>query len=382
MKVKEPVRIRLKSLMNGSYSIYLDIYVNGQRTYEFLKLYLIPECSEADRMVNETTLQAANMLKAQRTIDVVMGRTGMERLKLSRMTVDEYLERYKNDCTKSHRGQSYLQMIKNMEHHLRAFLGRRMTTLRMKDVDSRLCWQFAAYLKQATTVTGKLLSGVSVYHYFGAFRSMMGEAVKDGVTEVNPVDRLKKGELPRRPEVTKEYLEADEVVTLSVTTCPHEMVKRAFMFCCFTGLRYSDVSQMKWNNIRRSGNGWRLMMIMQKTQEPIQCKLSGEALRWLPERGKADECVFRLPSRSTVGDALRKWVALSGIGKYVTFHTSRHSYATMALTAGTDLYTISKLLGHRSITSTTMYAAVVDARRDAAVDSVSDLFRSTQNSRK
>lgn len=382
MKVKEPVKIRLKALSNGNYSIYLDTYVNGRRTYEFLKLYLIPEQSEADRLVNEETLQAANVLKAQRTIDLVMGRSGVRSLKMARMTVGDYLERYKADCSRSHRGSSYVMMVGNMEYHLRAFLGRKMDTLLMKDVDSQLCYRFSEYLKRARTVTGRLLSGVSVYHYFGAFRNMMSEAVKDGAAAVNPVEQLKKGELPRRPEVTKEYLEADEVVTLSLAACPHETVKRAFMFCCFTGLRYSDVSQMRWSNIRRWGNGWRLVMIMQKTQEPIQCKLSSEAVRWLPERGEDDERVFRLPGKSSVRRTIKKWVQQAGIGKYVTFHTSRHSYATMALMAGTDLYTISKLLGHRSITTTTMYAAVVDAQRDAAVDSVSDLFRKTQKKRK
>ena len=382
MKVKEPVKIRLKALTNGNYSIYLDTYVNGWRTYEFLKLYLIPEQSEADRLVNEETLQAANVLRAQRTIDLLMGRSELRTLKMARMTVGEYLERYKADCTRSHRGSSYVTMLGNMEYHLRAFLGSKMDTLLMKDVDSQLCYRFAEYMKRAKTVTGSLLSGVSVYHYFGAFRNMLSEAVKDGAAAKNPVESLKKGELPRRLEVTKEYLEAGEVVTLSATPCANEMVKQAFMFCCFTGLRNSDVSQMRWSNIRRWGNGWRLVMIMQKTQEPIQCKLSSEAVRWLPERGQDDERVFRLPAKSSVSRTVKKWVQQAGIGKYVTFHTSRHCYATMALTAGTDLYTISKLLGHRSITTTTMYAAVVDSLRDAAVDSVSDLFRKTKKKRK
>lgn len=382
MKVKEPVKLRLKALSNGSYSIYLDTYVNGQRTYEFLKLYLVPELTETDRQVNEGTLQAALVLKAQRTIDLVMGRTGVKGLKLARMTVGEYLKRYKEDCTRSYRGKSYIIMVGNMEGHLRAFLGRRMETMLIKDVDPQLCSRFVEYLKRATTAAGRQLSGVSVYHYFGVFRNMMAEAVKDGAATVNPVDQLKKGELPRRPEVAKDYLEAEEVVTLSATACTHEEVKQAFMFCCFTGLRYSDVSRLKWGDIRRSGNGWRLMMIMQKTQEPIHCKLSSEAVKWLPERGEDNEHVFRLPGKSSVSRAVKRWAKEAGIRKSVTFHTSRHSYATMALTAGTDIYTISKLLGHRSVTTTTMYAAVVDSQRDAAVDSVSDLFHTTRDKRK
>ena len=103
--------------------------MNGQRTYEFLKLYLIPELTEEDHLVNEETLKAANVLKAQRTIDLVMGKSGIKTLKMARMTVGDYLERYKADCTRSYRGQSYLQMVGNMESHplrnqLHAGLGR------------------------------------------------------------------------------------------------------------------------------------------------------------------------------------------------------------------------------------------------------------------
>ena len=100
-----------------------------------------------------------------------------------------------------------------------------------------------------------------------------------------------------------------------------------------------------------------------------------------PPEADSSGLVFQLPSLSSVERAVRKWAAEAGIKKHVTFHTSRHSYATMALMAGADLYTISKLLGHRDINTTTIYAAVVDAKRDAAVDGVSDLFRKRKKSR-
>ena len=113
--------------------------------------------------------------------------------------------------------------------------------------------------------------------------------------------------------------------------------------------------------------------IMQKTQEPLQAKLSSEARRWLGN--PTGETVFPLPSNSTLCRILRQWTEGAGITKKVTFHTARHSYATMALSAGADIYTISKLLGHRNITTTTIYAAIVDTQRDAAIDGVSHLFR-------
>lgn len=65
-KAKEPIRLRTKKLANGNLSIYLDIYRDGKRNYEFLKLYLIPEKTKADKIQNEETLRTANAIKAQK----------------------------------------------------------------------------------------------------------------------------------------------------------------------------------------------------------------------------------------------------------------------------------------------------------------------------
>ena len=68
--IKEPVRLRRKKLTNGNVSLYLDIYWNGTREYEFLKLYLIPEKSKSDKDKNRETLKLANSVKAQRIIEI------------------------------------------------------------------------------------------------------------------------------------------------------------------------------------------------------------------------------------------------------------------------------------------------------------------------
>ena len=152
-------------------------------------------------------------------------------------------------------------------------------------------------------------------------------------------------------------------------------MKRAFLFSCFTGLRISDIRQLAWNNFRQMGGEWYCQVVMQKTQEPIMCKLSEAAIVLLKSARQGHAPVFQLPCTSSIERAVRQWVQAAGITKHVTFHTARHSYATMALMAGADLYTISRLLGHKNIRTTTMYAAVVDAQRDAATDGVSMLFQ-------
>ena len=306
---------------------------------------------------------------------LLMGKRGMR--------LSEYLCEYRSRNLAERRGNSFDSMAGNMEHHLRQCLGPGFATLTVKEIDTTLCKRFANYLKRAIKNTGEPLSLVSAHHYFSAFRTMLGEAVADGLLKENPALRLRKQEIPKRPMVTKTYLEADEVARMALTPCSSDVVKRAFMFSCLTGLRLSDVQRLRWRDIVKEGDGWRFSIIMQKTQEPMQSKLSKEACRWLgcsdgePPTGghPVGEAIFALPSNSTLGRILRQWTTEAGITKHVTFHTARHSYATMALSSGNDIYTISKLLGHRNITTTTVYAAVVDTQRDAAVDSVSHLLQ-------
>lgn len=72
-EIKEPIRIRRKKLENGNFSLYLDIYINGKREYEFIKLYLIPEKTKADKEVNRQTLQLDNSIKARRIVEIQNG---------------------------------------------------------------------------------------------------------------------------------------------------------------------------------------------------------------------------------------------------------------------------------------------------------------------
>lgn len=380
VKVKEPVRIRQKALAHGNASIYLDIYHRGVRRYEFLRLYLRPVTCKADKLLNEQVMEQANVIKAQRTLELNSQRLGLANNSEEHTKLTAYVEQYRAASQKTHRGQSYVNLIKGMTKHLEACLGKRMTTLTVAEVDKTLCREFATYLSQQAATGGRHLSAVSAYHYFGVFKYMLAEAVRDGIIATNPAEQLRKKELPQRPVVHKGYLSPEELAVLAATESRHLVVKQAFLFCCFTGLRYSDVSQLTWQSVSQQGGCSYLSIVMQKTQEPFRCKLSEEALHWLPAR-QGEGLTFKLPALSTVERTLRQWVKTAGISKHVTFHLARHSYATMALMAGADIYTISKLLGHRNITTTTTYASMVDSKRDAATDSVSQLFRKCQAAR-
>ena len=170
------------------------------------------------------------------------------------------------------------------------------------------------------------------------------------------------------------YLTIDEVKRLIATPTRCVTIKRAFLFACFTGLRISDLSQLRWKDIHTSGKDVSLSIQMKKTRRCVCIPLSTNALRWLPTRCESTK-VFPLPSHlGAVNAPLKTWVRKAGIDKTVTFHTSRHTFATMEITLGADLYVVSKLLGHSSITTTQIYADIVDSKRIEAVRLMDNAF--------
>lgn len=380
-KAKEPIRIRFKKLSNGNQSIYLDTYRDGQRDYEFLKLYLIPERTDLDRERNAQTMTAANAIKAQRIIELTNNEAGVKNLHRGKMLLFDYMGKCIKEAPKTHKGNGFETVLKNTKHQLGLFLGAKAETLQMKDITPDFCRNFVAYLKGAKMTTGKPLSKTTIYIYHRAFNGILKEAVADEIIPSNPMDKLKKNELTKRPDVKKTFLTASEVATLIETDYPKGNITRAFLFACFTGLRVSDIEALAWGNLKGSNNALKLEITMKKTDEPLEMRLSSHATMFLPDRGNAKptDKVFTLPGNPSINRHLARWTELAGIEKHMTFHTARHTFATMGYTAGTDLYTISKLLGHKSVTTTTVYAEVIDKKKDEAITTLDDSFSDTLN---
>lgn len=156
---------------------------------------------------------------------------------------------------------------------------------------------------------------------------------------------------PNYEEVAKNsrYDSIEELKLLINTECKYEIMKQAFLFSCLCGLRISDLRKLKWNDLQKSGDRIRIEIKMQKTKEPLYLPISDEALKWLPLRGEAidSDLIFPLTHEGTINKTLQQWAKAAGVTKHISFHTSRHTHATMMLTLGADLYTVSKLLGHK-----------------------------------
>ena len=371
-KAKEPVRLRFKELADGNKSIYLDIYRDGKRKYEFLKLYLIPATNPLQKQMNADTLKAANAIKAQRIIELANDEAGIKNSQRGKMLFVDWLNDYKT--MKADKSKGLLYQIDECKRIVIGYSGEKT---RLRDVDVEYCRGFINYLTNIhTTSTGKHFEKVSAQNIYRIFSRALNAAVKRDIIAVNPCSKLDDNDKIDVPPSQRTYLTIDEVKTLIDTPCRNEEIKRAYLFSAFCGLRISDVCRLRWSNIVVDNGNTKVELIQKKTGNPLYQPLSQQALRWLPERGdKADsEAIFTLPTECPINDTLKEWAAMAGITKKVTFHTSRHTFATMMLTLGADLYTTSKLLGHSDVKTTQIYAKIVDKKKEDAVNLADSIF--------
>lgn len=388
VKLKEPVRIRFKQLSNGNQSIYLDYYtgdvirkenyVGGKRKYEFLKLYLIPERTREDRVKNEATLALAKAIQSKRIVEVQNDAHGFQNTNKSRVNLLDYLENIGKQSAEQG-SRNYARTVLNTVRALKLFRG---DYIAFRDVDKEFLSEFTDYLRQMPKASkygvlkaGGRLSNNSVVSYYGTLRTAINRAYKEGIITVNPTKEFDFASKVRQEPSRREYLTIDELKTLINTECRHEIVKRAFLFSCLCGLRVSDIRKLKWCDLQRSGGRVRIEITMQKTKEPLYLPISDEALKWLPERSEAGDSdfIFPLTHEGTVNDTLQHWAKVAGITKHISFHLARHTHATMMLTLGADLYTVSKLLGHKNIATTQIYAKIVDKKKEEAIGLIPNL---------
>ena len=369
-KVKEPVRLRTKKLANGSQSLYLDIYRFGKRTYEYLKMYLIPETDYNARLQNQATMNAANAIKSKRIIELTNGEAGIETKE--RVYLLDWMKTYKENQAK--RGKKDGYQISKTISILRDYAGERML---MDQIDKTFCQNYLDYLQtEYRSNKGKRVTNFTLHTYYRVLNGALNAAVRAEIIKSNPFTKISNSDKIRLPESKRSYMTIDEVRALIDTPMENEAIKDAYLFSCFCGLRISDIIRLQWKDVFVDGGQYRLSVSMQKTKEPIYLPLSSEALKWMPERGNKtpEDKVSDLPSPNTINILIKPWAKAAGISKRFTFHTARHTFATMMLTLGADLYTTSKLLGHADVKMTQVYARIINKKKDDAVNLVNGLF--------
>lgn len=265
-----PVHLRTKKIAQGKESIYLDIVKDGIRKKEFIGLYLIPEKTRADKVINRATMKTAEEIRAKRIVELMEGKVGIgkkpDKVDLLEWFEEQRLYYYDN--------MNYSKTIHNLIRHLTIFHPRK---LMLSDVKPTFIRKFLEYLRSdGANKFGGRLCDETIYTYFTVFSILMNKAVRLELIISNPFHKLSQAEKPQRRTKKKEYLTLSEVKRMAEAECDDWRVKYAFMFCCFTGLRYIDVSRLKWKHIVEVGEGkYQIELIQQKTKALSSSAVNG-----------------------------------------------------------------------------------------------------------
>lgn len=230
-------------------------------------------------------------------------------------------------------------------------------------------------MKNERTATGEPLAKATITNNISALSSVMQYAQRKGMVKENPVELFDTGTI-KGPVHKRNYLIADEIKRLIDTPCSNDYYKNLFIFGCFVGLRYSDLCSLRWKDIIVENGETRIEKMMSKTRHMVFVPLNRIALRYMPPRKDFDELVFPdLPHGITAIDlVIKEWAKAAGIRKTVSFYTARHTFATLTLTQGADLFAVSQLMGHRDISTTEGYAEIIDAKKEADISLIDELF--------
>lgn len=379
MKDRSSITLRQRTLPSGRTTLYLDIICNGQRKVESLKLFLIPETSRADKQKNKETLKLAEAIRAKRVVEVQNKEFGFKSDYAEETNFyDYYVAITEKRLGNESRGNwgNWRSCLKHLEKY-----DPNLKKRTFADIDQEWVQGFRDYLEKDAYAWGcdyrerikdHPLSRNSKLSYFNKLRACMNQAVEERIIRKNPVLGVERF---KEEEGTRMYLTIDEVKTLAQTECEYPNIKRAFLFSCLTGLRRSDVLRLTWGDIHKQDDYTRIIFTQKKTGGLEYLDISAQAAELLGERGKPNENVFTdIHSPSCTNEAIKRWVLRAGIQKEITFHCARHTFAVMMLDLGTDIYTVSKLLGHRELSTTQRYAKVLDKNKQAAVSKIPDIF--------
>lgn len=344
-----------KNKKDGSTTLLLDIYHDGKRKYEFLtQLKLVKPANPSDREANRKNKELAKKIAVQRAAELQASDYNMTAEHKGKADFIIYWENYIARYTKKDK--------RNMEGACNAFkkfmAAEGIKSLTMKGLTETQVEGYADYLEANH-------KGEGACSYFARFKKMMKHAMREKVLQVNPAAEIS---VKRDMSIKKNVLTLDEIKALAGTNTANEELKRAFLFSCFTGLRWVDVKALQWQHIDRKS---KILSITQaKTGLNVTAPLHQTALSFLPEPGKPGEFVFDLPSHTGALKTLKAWVKRAGIEKEITWHCARHSFATNLITLKADVTTVSKLLGHTSLKYTQRYTHISDELKRAAIDSL------------
>jgi len=337
------VKIRERKMVSGDVAFYIDTYHKEQGRFS----------QKTGLQANPKNRKVFNQIKAEamermRQVEKDLERDPKGVFDRKAMAGDDFVE-YARKRAEKERYASYMNALKRLVE----FTG---GSVPFKSLNSQWLERFKGYL---LSVNGLKSNSASTYFIF--IKGTIHLAYKEGYVSndfIGKVDGIIK------QQVERHVLTLDELDVLSRTKCTNQMVKAAFMFASFTGLRLSDIELLRWEKIVTENGQCFMKFKQKKTGQFEKMPLCAQAIETLQSVQKlhaeyapeGDERVFILPGRSQLGVVLNEWGFRSGLAWRLHFHISRHSFVSLALSAGTAFFTVSRLLGHRDMKTTEIYS--------------------------
>jgi site-specific recombinase XerD len=373
------ITLRSKPISKGRQALYLDFYppilnpATGKYTRrEFLKLYLFDKPKGfAEKLINSESQRMAEIIYTRRLNEVnkqyIYTPFEIEQLRLKDIGQRSFLEYFREQREKR-TGNNY-EIWESAILHFEKFIDR--DDILFQDITIHLIDDYRGYLLTAKNRRGnnKRISQNTALSYFNKLKTTLKKAYKEGLLQrdVNAgIEGIKEQESQRN------FLTLEEAASLFHTPCKMETVKRVSLFSILTGMRYSDIAKLKWKEVQHTLNdGYYIRFTQQKTEKQENLPISIQAFELLGKMGNPEELVFPKLKKWNFDRLVPLWAEAAGIKKHITFHCFRHTYATLQIAGGTDILTVSKMLGHKSIKTTQIYTKVVDQKKREAAGKIS-----------
>lgn len=346
--------------MDSLFLIYHDAE-RKTRKYEFLKLYIYHKPrTQLEKTHNKETMDLAENIRARKVLDMQANQHGFVSSFRGKVGILTY---FGDVVEKRYNADIECSSWKSTLVHLTNFC--KKDDIPIERIDELFLERFRDYLltaKVSVRSRNQKISQNTAVSYFNKLKTALKEAYQSKMIRENPCVRVKG---IKELDTHREYLTFEELQMMANTECGSPLIKRAFIFSALTGLRFSDVKALHWENIKYdTTNGWSIVYTQKKTKSREVLPIHEQAVALLGKEGRKDVQIFKgLRYNAYNNKRLAKWVKDSGIDKHITFHCARHSFATLQLTMGTDIYTVSKLLGHRNVQTTQIYGHIINKKK-------------------
>lgn len=359
-----------KLLPNGKALIQIEAYLRGKKKYFTTNIYISPGQWDIKHRTIKDHPNQISLNKEIRDFMTMLEDAELKQIQNKKLFSLDYLseivkgnitDSFLDFCFKEVETAKIKDSTKRNHRATIKYLGEFRKTIRFEDINYELLTQFEDFLIK------KGVTNNTIVKHFTVTRRYVNLAIDKECLELNkyPFRKFKiKAFKTRREYLTPEELELFENVKLTGENSYLQLAQDKFLFSVYTGLRYSDIEELKPESLKIfDGKEW-LILDMIKTGDtiriPVYLLFDGKAMDIFYKYVGNQNTLFPFHYNRFLNSEIRLVAGLAKINKYITFHAARHTQATYLLYKGVDITTVQKILGHRRLETTQIYGKVMD----------------------